>query len=55
MKIDKVRNGVVGLGMVCDSHIKAYQSDPRAEVVAVCDLDAGGGSGVWDKDHLQLF
>ena len=40
MKIDKVRNGIVGLGMVCDSHIKAYQSDPRAEVIAVCDLDA---------------
>ena len=39
MKIAKVKNGIVGLGMVCDSHIKGYQSDPRAEVIAVCDLD----------------
>jgi predicted dehydrogenase len=46
MKIGKVRNGIVGLGMVCDSHIKAYQSDPRAEVIAVCDLDADRAKAV---------
>jgi predicted dehydrogenase len=39
MKVDKVKVGIVGLGLVCDSHIKAYQANPRAEVVAVCDLD----------------
>jgi predicted dehydrogenase len=39
MKVDKVRVGIVGLGLVCDSHIKAYLSHPDAEVVAVCDLD----------------
>jgi len=35
-----VKVGIVGLGVVSDSHhIKGYQSHPGAEVVAVCDLD----------------
>lgn len=38
-KVDKVRVGIVGLGMVCYSHIDAYQANPDAEVVAVCDLN----------------
>src|SRR5262249_34540765 len=33
------RVGVVGLGLVSDSHIKGYTSHPDAEVVAVCDID----------------
>jgi predicted dehydrogenase len=40
MRIDKVKVGLVGLGMVCESHIRAYAANPAAEVVAVCDLDA---------------
>lgn len=39
MQVSKVRVGLVGLGLVCESHIKAYQTNPDAEVVAVCDLD----------------
>jgi len=39
MKLEKVKVGIVGLGLVCESHIKAYISHPDAEVVAVCDLD----------------
>lgn len=39
MKVSKVKVGIVGLGLVSDSHIKGYQSHPAAEVVAVCDLD----------------
>lgn len=39
MKLKKVKVGIVGLGLVSTSHIKAYQSHPDAEVVAVCDLD----------------
>ena len=39
MQVSKVRVGLVGLGLVCESHIKAYQAHPDAEVVAVCDLD----------------
>lgn len=39
MKVKKVKVGLVGLGLVSDSHIKAFQSHNDAEVVAVCDLD----------------
>ena len=40
MKVEKVAVGLVGLGMVCDSHLKAYSAHPDAKVMAVCDLDA---------------
>ena len=40
MKVEKVNVGLVGLGMVCESHLKAYSIHPNAEVMAVCDLDA---------------
>jgi predicted dehydrogenase len=40
MKVTKVRVGIVGLGLVADSHIKAYQANHDAEVIAVCDLDS---------------
>src|ERR1700733_13268775 len=53
MKIAKVKNGIVGLGMVCDSHIKAYQSDPRAEVIAVCDLDGARAKAVADEFGIK--
>ena len=33
--------GMVGLGLVSPSHLKGYASHPKAEVVAVCDLDEG--------------
>ena len=39
MKVDRVKVGLVGLGLVSSSHIKGYLSHPRADVVAVCDLD----------------
>lgn len=39
MKVSSVKVGIVGLGLVCESHIKAYVAHPSAEVVAVCDLD----------------
>ena len=35
-----VKAGIVGLGLVSTSHLKGYQGHPRAEVTAVCDLDA---------------
>ena len=39
MKVDNVKVGVVGLGLVSSSHIKGDSSHPLADVVAVCDLD----------------
>lgn len=38
-KVDKVRVGLVGLGMVAYSHIDAYVAHENSEVVAVCDLN----------------
>jgi UDP-N-acetylglucosamine 3-dehydrogenase len=39
MPLDKVKVGIVGLGLVSTSHLKGYASHPHAEVVAVCDID----------------
>lgn len=39
MKQDRVKAGIVGLGLVSTPHFKGYASHPQAEVVAVCDLD----------------
>ena len=52
MKVTKVRVGLVGLGLVADSHIKAYQANKDAEVVAVCDLDAERAKFVADKYEI---
>jgi predicted dehydrogenase len=49
MKVEKVKAGIVGLGLVCESHIKAYISHRDAEVVAVCDLDEARASAVARK------
>ena len=46
MKLSEVRVGIAGLGLVGDSHIRAYQSHPRAEVAAVCDLDGARAKAV---------
>ena len=46
MKVTNVKVGIVGLGVVCKSHIKAYVSHSDAEVVAVCDLDEGRAKAV---------
>lgn len=39
MKLEKVKVGIVGVGLVFTSHLKGYLRHPNAEVVAVCDLD----------------
>jgi predicted dehydrogenase len=39
MTPETVKAGIVGLGLVSTSHLKGYLSHPRADVVAVCDLD----------------
>ena len=38
-KLDTVKAGIVGLGLVSTPHFKGYASHPHAQVVAVCDLD----------------
>lgn len=36
---DKIRIGVIGVGMIGGSHLRAYADIPEAEVVALCDID----------------
>ncbi len=44
-QVERLRVGIVGLGLVSTSHFKGYQSHPQAEVVAVCDLDGDRAAG----------
>jgi predicted dehydrogenase len=55
MKIAKVKVGIVGLGLVCVSHIKAYLSHPDAEVVAVCDLDAARAKAIAAEFGIKRY
>jgi predicted dehydrogenase len=55
MEISKVKVGIVGLGLVSDSHIKAYTSHPDAEVVAVCDLDETRAKEVCEKYGIGKY
>jgi predicted dehydrogenase len=47
-----VRAGIVGLGLVSTSHLKGYVSHPRAEVVAVCDLDEARAQAFADRHGI---
>ncbi|MGN0184541.1 MAG: Gfo/Idh/MocA family protein [Aristaeellaceae bacterium] len=49
MKLESVKVGLVGLGLVSEAHIKAFLSHPGAEMVAVCDLDAQRAGAVAAK------
>lgn len=39
MNTKPFRVGMVGLGLVSEAHAKGYESHPRAQIAAVCDLD----------------
>ncbi|WP_142524031.1 Gfo/Idh/MocA family protein [Raoultella ornithinolytica] len=53
--VGKVKVGIVGLGMVCYSHIKAYNSHSHAEVVAVCDLNEEHAKAVAEKYGIPKY
>ena len=50
MKPGTLKVGMVGLGLASGPHLKGYESHPRAEVVAVCDLDKARAAG-FAEDH----
>jgi len=55
MKLDKVKVGIVGLGMVSYSHIKAFMSHNSAEVAAVCDKDENQAKLVAEKFGIPKY
>lgn len=55
MAAKKVRVGLVGLGLVSDSHIKGFQAHPDAEVVAVCDIDEVHAQEVCEEYGIRKY
>ena len=55
MAAKKVRVGLVGLGLVSDSHIKGFQAHPDAEVVAVCDIDEAHAKEVCEEYGIRKY
>jgi predicted dehydrogenase len=55
--------GVVGCGVIAGAHIKRYQNNPNAQVVAVCDIveekakEAAelAGAEAWYTDYEEMF
>ena len=54
-KIEKVKVGIVGLGLVSDSHIKAFQSHTDAEITAICDLDEQHAKEVMQQYGISKY
>lgn len=51
---DKVRVGIIGLG-IGQHHIWGYQKCPKAEIVAVCDVDATRAQQVAKKENISRW
>ena len=50
MKLNKVKAGIVGLGLVSHSHIEAFRSHAGAEIIAVCDINEA-----WAKAQSEKY
>ena len=55
MEAKKIKVGLVGLGLVSDSHIKAFLSHEAAEIVALCDLDEAHAREVADQYRIKKY
>jgi len=56
--MDKLRVGFVGAGRISDLHALEYLANPRAEIVAVCDIDpaiAGPRAAAWGVPPQRVF
>ncbi len=51
--MDKVRIGVIGNGIIGESHISGYQSIPDCEVVAICDINEERLNYIGDKYGIK--
>ncbi len=56
--MDKLRVGIIGTGRISDLHAIEYLQNERAELVAVCDLDADMARSVraaWGVPEERVF
>lgn len=53
MSSEKVKVGIVGLGLVAHSHLKGYRTHPYAEVGAVCDVNNDRARHVADENGIE--
>ena len=51
--METLRVGIVGLGLAATPHLKGYQSHPRAEVSAICDLDEARALRFADEHGIE--
>lgn len=60
---DKLRTGVIGLGVWGETHLMAYSTEPMAELVGICDLNEElakqraeeYGVEFWTTDYQELL
>lgn len=53
MNMDKIRIGVIGNGIIGESHIKEYSQIPDCEVVAICDINEARLNEIGDKYGIE--
>jgi predicted dehydrogenase len=53
VKEDRLGVAIVGLGLVAAEHIKAYMSNPKCEIVALCSRDKGRAQAIAEQLGLK--
>lgn len=53
--MDKVRIGIIGLGNMGACHVKSVCAIPKAELTAVCDLNAEKGAKIAATNNCRAF
>ena len=51
--MDKIRVGMIGAGMIADSHCAGINEHPKAKVVAIADLSAERRKAIKDRHGLE--
>lgn len=50
----KIKVGIVGLGLVANSHIEGYKNNPKVELLAVCDTDEERAKNIAERHNIPL-
>ena len=54
-KEDKIRFAIVGCGRIAYRHIEAIQANPKAELIALCDLNLDRATERNEAAHVHLY